>query len=459
MKQRLYFFLLSVAALGVVTACGGTSSSGGSGLGSASSLTGTVFAPSGTSAVAGATVYIPSTSSDVSVTPTVKAVGNAAADGTTCDDPPVASCASTCSQADGTFSMTVTGCASTASTGNIKKGTFTASFTISCSSTSCAIPTTDTKLVATSTTMAVVTGAYDNIEDALAKIGFGDLNSDNHLKYGTEKFTIYTGGGGRDSELTDTTKYKASSTLFGDITEMKKYNIIFINCGAKDPSTGTLAATVASKALPSTHHVFKGLAAGTISNIQTYVQDGGRIYVTDLAYDFVEQAFPSVMDFEGGSSADSATAESDDAAEIGTSGIAADSTVKDATMKSWLSKQTSNTVSASATTPNSGACTTTANGNSTALNSDGATIRIGDFLPGWAVMNSAYSGSDTKVWLEGPVQFTGSSGTVTRPLTVTKTVGSGKILYSSYHTSHSCPTSGVWPQERVLQYLVFEVAD
>lgn len=124
-------------------------------------------------------------------------------------------------------------------------------------------------------------------------------------------------------------------------------------------------------------------------------------------------------------------------------------------MQSWLSSQTSNTI-ASTGAPSSSECTTTENGSTTALNANN-TIRIGDFLSGWAVMNSVHNGQDTKIWLTGPVSFSGGSGD--RPLTITKTVGSGKVLYSSYHTAHSCPTTGAWPQERVLQYLVFDVAD
>jgi hypothetical protein len=87
------------------------------------------------------------------------------------------------------------------------------------------------------------------------------------------------------------------------------------------------------------------------------------------------------------------------------------------------------------------------------------TITIGDFLTGWVVMDGAHTGVDIdpKIWITGPVSYTGSGGTVDEPLTVTREEGDGRILYTSYHTAHSCPTTGFWPQERILQYLVFKL--
>lgn len=463
MKMRIMQLWLAACSLYVVTACGGSSAT--SGLGSANQLTGTVFAPSGTSAVAGATVYIPSTSSSVSVALSVKAVTDTADDGTTCDDPPEAACASTCSQADGTFSLAVTGCSTSSATGKIVKGTFTDTFSISCTAVgACAIASDDTKLSATSTSIAVVTGSFDRMEDVLGKLGFGEVDSSGHLKVGTEKFTIFRGGGAIDSELTDTSKYKASTALLTDITEMKKYSIIFINCGTDETLVSSDLSLPVSLSKAVHVHGEKGLEkalpTSVVSNIQTYVQDGGKLYVTDWAYDFIEQAFPQFMDFEGDGS-DVSTAETENDAQDGKNAIVSDATVKNATMKSWLSKQTSNTIS-TASSPNSGFCDTTANGNTTSLNADGSTARIGDFLSGWIVMNAAHTGQSPTVWIDGPVTFTNSSGseeTATRPLTVTQTFGTGKVLYSSYHTAKQCPTAGAWPQERILQYLVFEVAD
>jgi len=361
----------------------------------------------------------------------------------------------------------------------IEKGSLTKTVSLSCSGTSCAIAATDSTLPASGTgalKMAVVTGQYDSIQDVLAKLGFGELDSNtNKLKVGTEKFTLFRGGDSSlDSTLssTSTTTYPTSRTLFNDLTLMKTFNIIFINCGAElitslsaSESVKTLSKGLSHEAYHQMLHKALGgkstsgtltLDATLVSNLKAYVNAGGRLYVTDLSFDYIEQPFPEAMDFEGNTANDSATPETNDSeVDVGISGITSDATVNNSTMSSWLSGRASNTI-ASGTPGNS--CTTTANGNATALNSDG-TIRIGDFLSGWAVMNKAYD-STTTIWIQGPVTFGSTTTATTRPLTISRPIGSsgGKVLYSSYHTAHSCPTSGFWPQERVLQYLVFEVA-
>lgn len=452
--------LMSCVVIGLFCAavyaagCGGSGTASSGGIGDATNITGTVYAPSGLTGVAGASVYVPGgVSGNVS-----KAVTDPADDGTTCDDPPETACASTCTQANGTFTLDVSACVDTATSIKFVKGSFTKTSTLDCGSdTTCTLVATDSTFAATAVSMAVVTGAYDNMEDVLAKLGFGTLDATGHLTIGTEQFSLYRGGGSIDSQLTDTDRYKTATTLFADVDEMKQYSIIFINCGADETLVSTNEAVSPGFTFKAHHkaaHGLKSLPTTVVTNLQTFVQDGGRLYVTDLAYDFIEQPFPAVMDFEG-SGTDASTAEDYGAAQLGTSGIVSDATVNDTTMQSWLSAQTSNTITGTGV-PSNEDCTTTENGSTTALNSDN-TIRIGDFLSGWAVMNSIHSGQDTKTWLTGPVSFSGGSGD--RPLTITKTVGSGRVLYSSYHTAHSCPTTGAWPQERVLQYLVFEVAD
>lgn len=482
-------FILRVLVIGVcivaisqVSGCGGGGGSTGGISTDTQSITGTVFAPNGTDPVAGATISVPSASASVSKSIGVsKAVTATCGSNTvTCSDPKSTASVKTCSCGDGTFSLDVSGLSSTdkssATTLKIEKGDTSVSVTLACTSSTCTIAATDSKLPSSGTgalKIAVVTGAYDDIQDVLAKLGYGELDStDNRLKLGTETFTIYRGGGSIDSELVSLdsagTKYKEASALFGSADTMKTFDIIFINCGASESVTAgseSVALDTSKHLSHEAYHASKSVGKGSsidstvISNIQSYVNSGGKLYVTDLAYDFVEQSFPEVMDFQGGGDGSSTTAETAGAAELGDSGIVSDATVSNSTMKTWLSGRATNTIDSSSS-PGILSCTTTTGGSSTALNTDGSTIRIGDFLSGWAVMKEAYD-TNTTVWLTGPVTFSGSSGAETRALTVTRTIGSnsGEILYSSYHTSHSCPTSGFWPQERVLQYLVFEVAE
>jgi hypothetical protein len=497
----------SLSVLSLITvlgACGGSgtgsSTGGGTGLGSdIQSVTGTVFAPNGTDPIAGATVYVPSSTANLSApTTALKGVGKAVTatcggSTVTCSDPTATALCSTCTCPDGTFSLDVSSCsASDSTTLKIESGSTTIDVTFSsdCTTTdtTCAITTAASTLPSSGTgalTMAVVTGEYDEIQDVLAKLGYGDLDTDNRLKIGTEKFTIYRGGDtDLDVELaaTSETTYPLASSLFGDVTLMNTFDIIFINCGA-DETVTTTASTINTPLTATTtkHHthaeyhaarkaaVFKGagtaIDATVIANIKSYVEAGGKLYVTDWAYDFIEQAFPGVMDFQGSGDGDATTVETNSAAQVGdstdanSSSLVSNALVKDTTMSTWLSSRKINTLD-SATTPSLSSCTTTSsadesNTTTSALNSDD-TIRIGDFLSAWAVMKEAYD-SDTTVWIEGSVNFS-SGTTATRPLTISRTQSSGKVLYSSYHSAHSCPTTGFWPQERVLQYLVFEIA-
>ena len=271
--------------------------------------------------------------------------------------------------------------------------------------------------------MAVVTGMFDEIENVLAKLGFGEVDEigelDQSVGYG---FDLIDG----TSDSTDLDE------LLSSVENMNAYDIIFINCGNSFESVLTDATVLA--------------------NIQDYVEGGGKLYVTDLSYDFVEQPFPSFMDFLGDGT-DSATAETADEAQEGTSGISSDAAVNDETMADWLDGVTVNTGSIDVD------CFDVAeddiNGTTGARNEDG-TVTIADFLSGWAVMDAAHTGVSPTIWISGPIDFSGGSDD-NAPLTVSLDQGLGRILYSSYHTAHSCPTLGFWPQERVLQYLVFEL--
>ena len=83
--------------------------------------------------------------------------------------------------------------------------------------------------------------------------------------------------------------------------------------------------------------------------------------------------------------------------------------------------------------------------------------------------------TNTKVWVEGQVNGQGIFGV--RPLTVTFNFNNcGKILFSSYHTastgygnpygptpglplSQRCSQQPLSPQERILEYLIFDIAN
>jgi len=416
MFQRLFLFpilLLLTLAIGHFGCGSGTDAGGTPG-----QITLTLTTPNGVDPVSGATVWIPASSSISAAE--VQIIRNSLTDseGETCDEPTETASDSECTNAAGQATLTCSGTGST--TVKYLKGSFSGSTTISCGAAPATAP-----VATTSINMAVVTGEFDRMQDVLAKLGFGTVTSLGRLELGTQTFTLYDG----DDTLSDT-DYDNWADVMLDTTKLALHDIIFINCDEfvlgdeLDTDTST-----------------------KIANLRSYVLAGGKLYVTDLSYDYVEQAFPEFVNFKDGGSGTSA--ETAGAAEDGSNSFFDENaTVEVAALGTWLDGRTVNTGN------NETDCsTTTVNGTTGARNTDGS-IFIGDFLSGWAMMDGAEAGATITTWITGT-----DVDSQDRPLTVTFDAGSsgGRVLYSSYHTSESCPTTGFWPQERVLQYLVFEL--
>ncbi|OVE82792.1 hypothetical protein BVY03_00070 [bacterium K02(2017)] len=291
--------------------------------------------------------------------------------------------------------------------------------------------------------MAVVTGAYDEIENVLAKLGFASINEYGALdKNQPMHFTLVDG-----NHSLDDANYDNLIDFLSDYEKLKKFDIVFINCGSSYES------------IQSNPEV--------IANLQQYVETGGKLYVTDWSYGFLENTYPSFMNFANGGH-DPLTAESHGAAKVGSGGISVEANVNDSVLQKWLGNVTVNDGSVGEDCYYLGADKT--NAKLGALNANG-TISIADFLGAWAQMEGEHIGYEgqSKVWItaenvnvyNGYYDYSDDVYEQTvqerMPLTVTQEKGEGRILYSSYHTAHSCLTKGFWPQERVLQYLVFEL--
>jgi hypothetical protein len=503
--------LLALAAgLVLNAACSGSATSTSTGSTGGSTTTGTVAGTSGLlktadgSPVAGAAVAI-STSASSSLSLAANSLKNSHghyiplpqltdSDGTTCDDLSITgtTLASDCTGADGAYTLVADDipCGSEV-TFSAKKGSFFISFsiTLNCSeadsdgdgetidetvalddfefSEDCGFDddtddstddTTDdtaddsdvetlVKTHAAYTTdesscsfdiasMAVVTGYYDDIQNVLAKLGYGEVTDGGELDMDQDfDFDLIDG----TVELDDET-YTNFEDLVSDSEALNQYDIIFINCGN---SAETLSTD-----------------PDVMANLQEYVDNGGKLYVTDWSYMFIEQNFSDFMNFVGGGD-DPETGETPiTAAKVGTGGITSDATVENDTMAEWLDNVTVNEGDIEED------CYSLADesvdAQEGARNEDG-TVTIGDFLSAWVVMEGLHDGIEDEptIWLSGPVTYsdpdTFASTETDAPLSVTRAQGEGEILYSSYHTAHSCPTQGFWPQERVLQYLVFEL--
>ncbi|MDP6932332.1 MAG: carboxypeptidase-like regulatory domain-containing protein, partial [Myxococcota bacterium] len=136
----------------------------------------------------------------------------------------------------------------------VEKGSFSTDFDVS-------LPEGHTDLAveecldSSSVNIAVVTGAYDSIENILDDL---DLEYDKFQgTYGTAFLTLL-----RDPDL------------------MAEYDIIFFNCGISDYAWLSYSDEI-----------------GT--NISDFVEAGGSIYASDWAYYFFESAFPDAVTFYG----------------------------------------------------------------------------------------------------------------------------------------------------------------
>jgi len=263
--------------------------------------------------------------------------------------------------------------------------------------------------------IAVATGDYDKMECVLLKMG---------LPRG--KFDLYEGA----RLLKSTPARPLFSGLVRDLARLKTYNILFINCTDNTFETELKNSKV-------------------VKNLADYVSAGGRLYVTDWSYDWIEQVttLSKYIDFEPGPSGDAP--EPMNKAALGQKGLKVQADIKDKGLMQWL---------------------TLFHG---AVHNGKALVQ--HFLARWVIINRVHK--DAKVWVDGVIRSRKGDIQGRRPLTVTFNFKScGKVLYSSYHTEgrddelkgypyvaakpfpQYCGQS-MSPQDRILEYLIFDIAN
>lgn len=268
--------------------------------------------------------------------------------------------------------------------------------------------------------IAVISGDYDQMECVLLNMGLESSAVHMYNGLGDPLF----GGGTPNAE-------GEFSDLLTDVNRMKEYNIVFINCSGNQ---------------------FENLLAQSDvrANIENYVASGGRLYVTDWSYDYIEQieGFSPMIDF--GPTASDGLPEALDAAAIGDGDITTEALVHDNEMAEWLRAVEAVT--------------------GEEIISDDNRVHIEHFLISWVMQLSVMMSDDITLWLSGQVSGGGTSDVL--PLTTTFDHNDcGRVLYSSYHTlgrdflgldqafPSYCTAEGLSPQERVLMYLILHVAD
>ncbi|MGE0546695.1 MAG: hypothetical protein AB7O24_32935 [Kofleriaceae bacterium] len=280
--------------------------------------------------------------------------------------------------------------------------------------------------------MAMAQGTNDNIEDILGKLGVGSLVSD-----------TFSGPGGENGpEITIYDYYTSGSTsvtyLLQTIEEMRKYHIIFFPCAT---SMGGLDDLLTDQTV--------------LANIRRYVSEGGKLYVTDWSGELADRAFPQQIEL-GDAGADSVgtydpmtftgTLTTAGTADGGAYGLS-DGNAVDPGLNAWLGMQVGPT--------EGGVVPTMYNANAFAvtdlwnwvkkLNN----IQIGVDDMGMPVYD------EPKAWVTGTKPST--PGAANRPIAVTyQPTGCGKVLYTAFQTANAAH-HGLYPQERVLLYLIMEI--
>jgi hypothetical protein len=269
--------------------------------------------------------------------------------------------------------------------------------------------------------IAVASGDYDQIECVLDRMGISQLDLYDDRYTGVLPAT--------QGKLFD---------LLNDRAKLEKYNVVVINCTSAGFDTAA------------------NLTPTVLQNLEHYVRNGGRLYATDWAYDFINQVpeFAPYMCFvQGGVDGASppttcpGTPQSLGEAHSNTSWNSA-ATVHDQTLASWLG-----------VFPN-----TIVNGEVPVQFNFVVINHVGDAM------------HPTTVWLDGDAMDPGAlpqQGKGVRPMTVTFDYQQcGRVHYSTYNTepaaapadnaTYRYPTcnnrTDFNPQERLLEYFIFETA-
>jgi hypothetical protein len=214
-------------------------------------------------------------------------------------------------------------------------------------------------------------------------------------------------------------------------------------------AVGTLDELVTNLGLMSNYHIIFVPCSSTQSdptnpviqkNIKDYVWAGGKWYVADWSYDWVEQIWPEFLSFtgSGGAACESSSIGScNHGSPFDSNGHAVDPN-----LQAWVTSSL------------------LLGPNDLVLKENWDTI---------GALGSGYVGEDPEtgpvyqlpnVWVEGPQDSVGTwQNGPNFPLTVSWPYNCGRVAYTTYHTvgEMSGPHPGLYPQEEILFYLVMEI--
>jgi hypothetical protein len=381
--------------------------------GSHTVLTGVALAPNGIDPVPGAHVYV--VDQPAAYTPHVGC--------DICDRPVDHALADSSSGGDGRFSLSLD---MLPQSGSVKlvvaKGRFRRVTTVNVTACmSAAAPAAALTLPGSSRDgdipkIAVASGSSDHLDVVLDALG-------------VREFDCFVGTKNPPRTGTNTPCASATedvSALLGDPTRLSQYNMLFISC-----APGKFASLSNS--------------GSAVSNLEAWTKAGGRLFATDESYNWIEQAFPSFIEFYPGTSTPTA-AQPVDQANLGVGassthgGASYPGTVVDTDLETWL--QTVNAVPPEANT-----------------------LTLSGFLNPWSAQKDVSMDVRTMVTATASYYTTSSttvgspSTSATMPMTVEWDYNMcGRVLFSSYHTlSSTMQGAQLSPQEKILEYLMLDV--
>ena len=269
--------------------------------------------------------------------------------------------------------------------------------------------------------IAIATGVQDALDEVLTAMGLDETVGydcfENRAKPGTMPVSPcekrLAAQGSSAPQLTDLLKNESM---------LEQYNMVFISCAYGKYATLSAADQ-----------------ATITANLQTWTQKGGRLFATDRSYDYIAQAFPSAVGFMNGDG-------TVDAANVGVGSVQMPATytgkVNDPTLLAWL-------VAVSA------------------MQNGQTTLPLTGYLTQWSVVQSVpMSTVDVVDATDAQVKSGTTTSTGLYPQTVQFDItppggneACGRAIFSSYHTlgaMQMVDATSLTPQERILEYLMFE---
>lgn len=255
--------------------------------------------------------------------------------------------------------------------------------------------------------IALAVGGYDHIDQSLKALGieeffrYGDAPFD--LPFVPPPIGIKTG--------------KSMQALTEDTTELGKYHLLLMPCGSLAASNNETSGWSCS-----------GPTASQKTTLQSFVDAGGKVYVTDFAYEAVRQTWPGFISwYDDGMKALPDTGKVGEGCRDGADSSAGK--VEDKGLDEWLS---------------------TIGHSSVELHASWTRLAGVKAQPGVDPEGKPTT-ITPKVWM------TANVAGQQLPATVSFEQKCGRVLFSTYHCEGDQGDGALLPQEKALLYILLEV--